>query len=78
MAFVSFRKVRGLIVFLLKLQKARLSLGLQKGAESQPGVISVVACDIERVDHSHGESGVSTNQPTGSKSLWLKILPLSY
>jgi hypothetical protein len=30
-----------------------------------------------RADHSQGESGVSANQPTGPKSLRLKILPLS-
>jgi hypothetical protein len=49
-----------------------------EGAESQPDVISIIARDIASVDHSQGESGVSTNQPTGPKSLWLKILLLSH
>ena len=51
---------------------------LQEGAESQPDVISVVAREIASVDHGQGGSGVSTNQPTGPKSLWLKILLLSH
>ena len=45
--------------------------------ESHDRVISVTALEQGRADHSQGESGVSSGQPRGAKSLPLNILPLS-
>ena len=61
-----------------RVKLGRLTLFQVECVESQSNVISVIALDMARADHSQAESGINRVWSIRANSLRLKILPLCY